>query len=172
MSTISTVCCEETRVTRSITHLVYLILCVLLTYFVDLFHGSDYFGSYICVLHFVLVLSLHVYVKMVQIVESDSHIEHEQGDVIPNGSIIRLRHVRTRKWLHSHLHQSPISGNLEVHQMVLDFLAEQKLRCLGSSVAFSAQWKLLRHIYFTNMCFLVRIANKVNFGNVVRGSNV
>jgi dolichyl-phosphate-mannose--protein O-mannosyl transferase len=51
---------------------------------------------------------------MVQIVESDSHIEHEQGDVIPNGSIIRLRHVRTRKWLHSHLHQSPISGNLEV----------------------------------------------------------
>lgn len=40
--------------------------------------------------------------------------EHEQGDVIPNGSTVRLQHVRTRKWLHSHHHQSPISGNLEV----------------------------------------------------------
>lgn len=38
----------------------------------------------------------------------------EQGDVIPNGSIVRLQHMRTRKWLHSHLHPSPISGNLEV----------------------------------------------------------
>jgi len=40
--------------------------------------------------------------------------EHEQGDIVPNGSVVRLQHVRTRKWLHSHLHQSPISGNLEV----------------------------------------------------------
>lgn len=64
--------------------------------------------------HFVVsVLSLHVFAKMVQIV-SPSDEEHEQGDVIPNGSIVRLQHVRTRKWLHSHLHQSPISGNLEV----------------------------------------------------------
>ncbi|KAG0581446.1 hypothetical protein KC19_4G252500 [Ceratodon purpureus] len=52
---------------------------------------------------------------MVQIVEpSDDDSDHEQGEVIPNGSIVRLQHVRTRKWLHSHLHQSPISGNLEV----------------------------------------------------------
>ncbi|XP_010527506.1 PREDICTED: stromal cell-derived factor 2-like protein [Tarenaya hassleriana] len=27
---------------------------------------------------------------------------------------IRLQHMRTRRWLHSHLHASPISGNLEV----------------------------------------------------------
>ncbi|KAK8641120.1 hypothetical protein V6N13_010549 [Hibiscus sabdariffa] len=38
----------------------------------------------------------------------------KQGDTIPNGVIIRLQHMRTRKWLHSHLHASPISGNLEV----------------------------------------------------------
>ncbi|KAK8645238.1 hypothetical protein V6N13_119081 [Hibiscus sabdariffa] len=38
----------------------------------------------------------------------------KQGDTIPNGAIIRLQHMRTRKWLHSHLHASPISGNLEV----------------------------------------------------------
>ncbi|KAD4585534.1 hypothetical protein E3N88_23135 [Mikania micrantha] len=38
----------------------------------------------------------------------------KQGDSIKSGSIIRLQHMKTRKWLHSHLHASPISGNLEV----------------------------------------------------------
>ncbi|KAJ0091472.1 hypothetical protein Patl1_12572 [Pistacia atlantica] len=38
----------------------------------------------------------------------------KQGDTITTGTIIRLQHMRTRKWLHSHLHASPISGNLEV----------------------------------------------------------
>ncbi|KAH9533896.1 hypothetical protein CY35_18G076600 [Sphagnum magellanicum] len=51
---------------------------------------------------------------MIQIVHAPSGTNFQQGDAIPNGSIIRLQHVRTRKWLHSHLHQSPISGNLEV----------------------------------------------------------
>uniref|UniRef100_A0A0C9S7P0 TSA: Wollemia nobilis Ref_Wollemi_Transcript_7994_1308 transcribed RNA sequence n=1 Tax=Wollemia nobilis TaxID=56998 RepID=A0A0C9S7P0_9CONI len=38
----------------------------------------------------------------------------QQGDAITSGTIIRLQHMRTRKWLHSHLHASPITGNLEV----------------------------------------------------------
>ncbi|KAG8379722.1 hypothetical protein BUALT_Bualt07G0119000 [Buddleja alternifolia] len=38
----------------------------------------------------------------------------KQGDAIKSGTFIRLHHMRTRKWLHSHLHASPISGNLEV----------------------------------------------------------
>ncbi|KVH99026.1 hypothetical protein Ccrd_022717, partial [Cynara cardunculus var. scolymus] len=38
----------------------------------------------------------------------------KQGDNIKGGTIIRLQHMKTRKWLHSHLHASPISGNLEV----------------------------------------------------------
>ncbi|PRQ26899.1 putative glycosyltransferase 39 [Rosa chinensis] len=37
-----------------------------------------------------------------------------QGDSIPSGTIVRLHHMRTRKWLHSHLHASPISGNQEI----------------------------------------------------------
>ena len=36
------------------------------------------------------------------------------GSPIKNGDQIRLQHVNTRKWLHSHLHQSPLSGNQEV----------------------------------------------------------
>ncbi|KAG8656817.1 hypothetical protein MANES_03G010100v8 [Manihot esculenta] len=38
----------------------------------------------------------------------------KQGDRIETGTVIRLQHMKTRKWLHSHLHLSPISGNLEV----------------------------------------------------------
>lgn len=38
----------------------------------------------------------------------------KQGDAIKTGTIVRLQHMKTRKWLHSHLHASPISGNLEV----------------------------------------------------------
>ncbi|KAK6795549.1 hypothetical protein RDI58_009003 [Solanum bulbocastanum] len=38
----------------------------------------------------------------------------KQGDPIKSGSIIRLQHMKTRRWLHSHLHASPISGNMEV----------------------------------------------------------
>lgn len=38
----------------------------------------------------------------------------KQGNTIKSGTIIQLQHMRTRKWLHSHLHASPISGNLEV----------------------------------------------------------
>ncbi|KAL1315284.1 hypothetical protein AAHE18_16G247100 [Arachis hypogaea] len=38
----------------------------------------------------------------------------KQGDTIKSGTIIRLQHLGTRKWLHSHMHASPISNNLEV----------------------------------------------------------
>uniref|UniRef100_A0A7S0MRV7 MIR domain-containing protein n=1 Tax=Pyramimonas obovata TaxID=1411642 RepID=A0A7S0MRV7_9CHLO len=37
-----------------------------------------------------------------------------QGTVLKHGDAIRLQHVQTKKWLHSHLHQSPLSGNQEV----------------------------------------------------------
>ncbi|KAL3683201.1 hypothetical protein R1sor_001223 [Riccia sorocarpa] len=38
----------------------------------------------------------------------------KQGEVVTDGSVIRFFHPRTRKWLHSHLHASPITGNYEV----------------------------------------------------------
>eukprot|EP00850_Spirogloea_muscicola_P003881 SM000016S01869 [mRNA] locus=s16:280630:282137:+ [translate_table: standard] len=40
--------------------------------------------------------------------------ECRQGDVVENGATIRLQHVATRKWLHSHLHASPLTHNFEV----------------------------------------------------------
>ena len=39
---------------------------------------------------------------------------HECRDKIKNGAVVRLRHVKTQKNLHSHLHRSPLSGNQEV----------------------------------------------------------
>ncbi|GMI95106.1 ATSDF2-LIKE, Arabidopsis thaliana STROMAL CELL-DERIVED FACTOR 2-like protein precursor [Hibiscus trionum] len=48
------------------------------------------------------------------IVRPEPDTSAKQGDTIPDGAIIRLQHMRTRKWLHSHLFASPISGNLEV----------------------------------------------------------
>eukprot|EP00197_Chlamydomonas_leiostraca_P011332 CAMPEP_0202866864 /NCGR_PEP_ID=MMETSP1391-20130828/8401_1 /ASSEMBLY_ACC=CAM_ASM_000867 /TAXON_ID=1034604 /ORGANISM="Chlamydomonas leiostraca, Strain SAG 11-49" /LENGTH=235 /DNA_ID=CAMNT_0049546851 /DNA_START=51 /DNA_END=758 /DNA_ORIENTATION=+ len=36
------------------------------------------------------------------------------GDTVKKGQAVRLQHVATRKWLHSHRFQSPLSGNLEV----------------------------------------------------------
>ncbi|KAK7311905.1 hypothetical protein RJT34_10370 [Clitoria ternatea] len=48
------------------------------------------------------------------IVRPEPGTSAKQGDAIKSGTIIRLQHMKTRKWLHSHLHASPISGNLEV----------------------------------------------------------
>lgn len=85
----------------------------------------------------------------VEIVDDD----HEQGDVIPNGAIISLQHVGTRKWLHSgQHHQSPLSGNLEVSACEVD--DEQpdsgdnwKLEIQGSDPEWALDQKVrLRHV--------------------------
>nr|CAD1825670.1 unnamed protein product [Ananas comosus var. bracteatus] len=54
----------------------------------------------------------------------------KQGDAIKSGTIIRLQHMKTRKWLHSHLHASPISGNLEVSGVWVD-LSREAVSCFG-----------------------------------------
>ncbi|KAJ8751905.1 hypothetical protein K2173_026121 [Erythroxylum novogranatense] len=48
------------------------------------------------------------------IVRPEPGTDAKQGHIVKTGTIIRLQHMRTRKWLHSHLHASPISGNMEV----------------------------------------------------------
>jgi dolichyl-phosphate-mannose--protein O-mannosyl transferase len=49
-----------------------------------------------------------------QIIRPTPDSSSKQGDAIETGGIIKLQHMRTRRWLHSHLHASPLSGNLEV----------------------------------------------------------
>lgn len=84
---------------------------------------------------------------MVEIVDDG----HEQGDVIPNGATVRLQHVRTRKWLHSHLHESPLSGNLEVSAFGGDEQTDSgdywKLEIEGKDSVWTLDRKVrLRHV--------------------------
>lgn len=44
-----------------------------------------------------------------------------QGTPIKSGTAVRLQHVATRRWLHSHHFPSPLSQNLEVLDAVMDF---------------------------------------------------
>lgn len=46
-----------------------------------------------------------------------AHLQSEPcvpGAPLRKGSKLRMLHVSTRKWLHSHLYQSPLSNNQEV----------------------------------------------------------
>lgn len=64
----------------------------------------------------------HVVTGYKGVVDSDSYwvvkpVEGSsamQGDLIPDGSIIRLQHLQTNNWLHSRSYPSPLSNNLEV----------------------------------------------------------
>ncbi|KAL6647530.1 hypothetical protein ACP70R_014967 [Stipagrostis hirtigluma subsp. patula] len=74
-----------------------------------------------------------------------------QGDAIETGSIIRLQHMRTRRWLHSHLHASPLSGNLEVSCFGGEQLSDTgdywRLEIEGSGKVWKRDQKVrLRHI--------------------------
>ncbi|CAL9759756.1 unnamed protein product [Musa acuminata subsp. burmannicoides] len=51
------------------------------------------------------------------IVKSPPDSTAKQANVISNGTFIWLQHMRTRKWLHSHQHTSPITDSLEVSNL-------------------------------------------------------
>ncbi|KAK1363992.1 stromal cell-derived factor 2-like protein [Heracleum sosnowskyi] len=75
----------------------------------------------------------------------------KQGEEIKSGTIIRLQHMRTRKWLHSHLHMSPISGNLEVSGFGDDNNSDTgdywRLEIEGSGKSWKQDQKVrLRHV--------------------------
>ncbi|XP_072979087.1 stromal cell-derived factor 2-like protein [Typha angustifolia] len=75
----------------------------------------------------------------------------KQGDAIQSGTIIRLQHMSTRKWLHSHLYASPISGNIEVSCFGGDGESDTgdhwKLEVEGSGKTWRQDQKVrLRHV--------------------------
>ena len=45
-----------------------------------------------------------------------------QGTAIKSGTPIRLQHMNTRRWLHSHKFPSPLSGNQEVRSVGMRLL--------------------------------------------------
>ncbi|XP_076939727.1 stromal cell-derived factor 2-like protein [Bidens hawaiensis] len=85
------------------------------------------------------------------IVRPDTETSVKRGDNIKSGSIIRLQHMRTGKWLHSHLHASPMSGNLEVSGFGDDGNSDTgdfwRLEILGSGKTWRQDQRIrLRHV--------------------------
>lgn len=48
------------------------------------------------------------------VVKCANGVKCKQGMKITSGGTVRLQHMQTKKWLHSHMHASPISNNFEV----------------------------------------------------------
>lgn len=48
------------------------------------------------------------------------------GDPVKKNQALRLQHVATRKWLHSHHFQSPLSNNLEASGMCCIFVSRDR----------------------------------------------
>jgi hypothetical protein len=55
-----------------------------------------------------------------------------QGTPIKGGALVRLQHVATRKWLHSHKFPSPMSNQQEVRWGPLHCPVERCRLCQGS----------------------------------------
>lgn len=83
--------------------------------------GLIFFLVMICIDLGIWLLTSDMCIIVLQIVRPEPGTSAKQGDAIKSGTIIRLQHMRTRKWLHSHLHASPISGNLEVCSFFASF---------------------------------------------------
>ena len=56
----------------------------------------------------------------------------KQGTPIKSGTPIRLQHMNTRRWLHSHKYPSPLSGNQEVNQFTPPLLCSLSMCMLHS----------------------------------------
>ncbi|RRT81210.1 hypothetical protein B296_00019249 [Ensete ventricosum] len=74
-----------------------------------------------------------------QIVRPQPDSSARQGDIIETGAIIRLQHMKTRRWLHSHLHASPLSGNLEVSEFTCAF--SRRYVVFGTNGPITSGWQ-------------------------------
>lgn len=85
---------------------------------------------------------------ILQIVRPIQDSSAKQGESIKTGSLIRLQHMKTRKWLHSHLHASPISGNMEVSRCI---------KCLTANLFVCFLLVTLRSLYLWQLNFSIQI---------------
>jgi dolichyl-phosphate-mannose--protein O-mannosyl transferase len=58
-----------------------------------------------------VVLSINLVTEQPKAVQEEECVQLSD---VKRGSILRLNHVETGKWLHSHLHASPLTQNQEV----------------------------------------------------------
>ncbi|KAI8358253.1 stromal cell-derived factor 2-like protein [Mortierella sp. GBAus27b] len=93
----------------------------------------------------------------------------DRGEPVPCGSTIRLKHVNTKKFLHSHHHQSPMSGGLEVSAYEgMDDGDNWTLECVNKKDKFWIRESpvLLRH---ENTGKYLSTSSKHVYGNPIPG---
>ncbi|KXS13192.1 stromal cell-derived factor 2-like protein 1-like protein [Gonapodya prolifera JEL478] len=96
--------------------------------------------------------------------------ECARGDPIPCDSIIRLEHLNTHKFLHSHSHKSPLSSNAEVsaYPSPGDSGDNWKIHCLtrGSKVWRREESVRLHHVETAKY---LGASSTLKYGNPING---
>ncbi|KAG0053995.1 Stromal cell-derived factor 2-like protein 1 [Gryganskiella cystojenkinii] len=93
----------------------------------------------------------------------------ERGEPVPCGSAIRLKHVNTKKFLHSHLHNSPMSGGREVSAYVgQDDGDNWTLQCTNKKDEYWMREALVQLIH-PNTGMYLSTSTKHVYGNPIPG---
>ncbi|SPQ97783.1 MIR domain-containing protein [Plasmodiophora brassicae] len=105
--------------------------------------------------------------NLFQVHNADKEPVVAAGSPVKCGSVVRLRHVATKKWLHSHLHDSPISKNQEVSCFgdagQSDTGDNWRVQCSGENWTRDADVQLV-HVD-TNTYLSARLSNMFTQGN-------
>lgn len=103
------------------------------------------------------------------ITQQASNSDCVRGQPIECGSIIRLLHVNTNHYLHSHLHQSPLSGNQEVSAFNEQNTGDNwTLHCLNKNRKYWMRDEEVRLSHVETDRFL-HSSSQLVYPNVIRG---
>ncbi|CAG8445184.1 895_t:CDS:2 [Acaulospora morrowiae] len=92
-----------------------------------------------------------------------------RGEAVKCGSLIRLKHIGTGKFLHSHLHVSPLSNQQEVSAFDgLDTGDNWKLMCVNTSAKYWLREQKIKLIHFETSAYLSASKDKV-YNNPIHG---
>ncbi|KAI8376565.1 MIR motif-containing protein, partial [Radiomyces spectabilis] len=93
----------------------------------------------------------------------------KRGEPVPCGSVIRLRHINTKGYLHSHLHASPLSHQQEVSCFDgQDTGDDWKVECVGSSRDYWHREDPIQLLHVDSQAYLTCSPNH-RYGNPIPG---
>ncbi|KAF9202683.1 Stromal cell-derived factor 2-like protein 1 [Haplosporangium sp. Z 27] len=93
----------------------------------------------------------------------------DRGEPVPCDTLIRLKHVNTKKYLHSHLHNSPMSGGLEVSAYEgQDEGDNWRVECINNKEEYWTRESLIQLRHESTGMYL-STSNKHVYGNPIPG---
>ncbi|ORY96378.1 MIR motif-containing protein [Syncephalastrum racemosum] len=103
------------------------------------------------------------------IVQAGSHRGCHRGEPVPCGATIRLRHSNTKGFLHSHLHQSPLSHQQEVSCFDgQDTGDDWKVECANPSSKFWLREEPIQLVHLDSKVYLSTSPNH-RYGQPIPG---